>query len=151
MKKIIILFVGMTMLAACSGKKDELSSDTIQNGASAGNGAKRLTGEEPVIVFDSKEKKFSKTPEGEIVEIVFNFENKGKSNLLITDVKPGCSCTTPDWPKDPIAPGGKGSIRALFNTEGKGGGMHEKSVAVYSNATEPAISLSFSGEVEAKK
>ncbi|HAD11713.1 MAG TPA: DUF1573 domain-containing protein, partial [Saprospirales bacterium] len=30
-----------------------------------------------------------------------------------------CGCTVPEWPEEPIPPGGTGEIKAKFDTEGK--------------------------------
>jgi hypothetical protein len=36
--------------------------------------------------------------------------------LLVTNVHAQCGCTTPDPPKEPIAPGAEGVIKAKFNS-----------------------------------
>src|SRR5947207_8236017 len=49
----------------------------------------------------------------------FTFTNTGSAPIVITDVRASCGCTTPSWPKEPIAPGGKGVIKAEYNTTGR--------------------------------
>ena len=38
---------------------------------------------------------------------VFEFTNTGDQPLIIKNAKSSCGCTVPEWPKEPIAPGGK--------------------------------------------
>jgi hypothetical protein len=51
----------------------------------------------------------------------FEFKNISKDTILISEVKPSCGCITPQFTKDPIPPGKKGSISAEFNPEGRPG------------------------------
>ena len=46
---------------------------------------------------------------------VFEFTNTGDEPLIIKNAKSSCGCTVPEWPKDPIAPGGKGQIKVQYN------------------------------------
>ncbi|MCS7036771.1 MAG: DUF1573 domain-containing protein [Saprospiraceae bacterium] len=71
------------------------------------------------ITFDAPEYDFGEVREGEVVEHEFVFRNTGKVPLSILNARSSCGCTVPDWPKDPIPPGGTGKIKARFNTEGK--------------------------------
>lgn len=71
------------------------------------------------ITFEEVEYDFGEVREGVIVEHDFVFKNTGKVPLSIVEARSSCGCTVPEWPKDPIPPGGKGKIKASFNTEGK--------------------------------
>lgn len=51
----------------------------------------------------------------------FEFTNPGKGNVRIDRVQAGCGCTTPDWSKDVIVPGGKGFVDAEYNPAGRPG------------------------------
>ncbi|MCB0737869.1 MAG: DUF1573 domain-containing protein [Bacteroidetes bacterium] len=79
------------------------------------------------------------------VSCEFKFTNDGAEPLLITNVKPSCGCTTPEWPKEPIMPGQSGVIKAEYNAE-KLGAFH-KTIEVTSNATETPLSLTIKGSV----
>jgi len=59
--------------------------------------------------------------------------NTGKEPLIIQRVQPSCGCTTPDWTKEPIAPGKTGMVKASYGTQGRPGHF-EKSLTVFSNA-----------------
>lgn len=62
----------------------------------------------------------------------FEFKNVGNAPLIISNAKGSCGCTVPSWPKDPIAPGAKGSIKVQYDT--KRPGPINKSVTITSNA-----------------
>lgn len=78
---------------------------------------------------------------------IFSFTNTGSEPLVLSNVQPSCGCTTPDWPKEPIAPGKKGSIKATFNAAAIG--TFTKSITVMSNAKNGTTILNFTGEVKA--
>ena len=56
-----------------------------------------------------------------------------KVDLIITNVKPSCGCTTPEYTKEAIAPGASGEIKFEFNSAGRVG-VQNKSITVKSNA-----------------
>lgn len=73
------------------------------------------------ITFDAPEFDFGTIKEGDIIEHRYKFTNTGKVPLTILNARASCGCTTPDWPKDPISPGGTGEIYAKFNSDGRTG------------------------------
>lgn len=83
------------------------------------------------IVYTQPEFNFGEVKEGTVVEHQFEFTNTGKIPLTILNARSSCGCTIPEWPHDPIPPGGKGNITAKFNTEGK---MREQNKTVYITA-----------------
>ena len=85
-----------------------------------------------------------KTP---CVSVNFIFSNKGKTPLVIYDVKASCGCTVPTWPKAPIKPDGKSLIKVDFETK-KQKGVFTKTIFVESNANEDVILLKLKGKVE---
>jgi hypothetical protein len=79
-------------------------------------------------------------------ECKFEFTNTGNAPLIISDAKGSCGCTVPTWPKEPIAPGAKGTITVKYDT--KRPGPIAKSVTITSNATnEPTKTLRIKGNV----
>jgi len=99
------------------------------------------------IKFDQEIFNFGKIKEGESVTHNFGFVNTGKSPLIITDAKATCGCTTPIWPKGPIAPGDKGTINVTFNSTGKPG-EQDKLIFVTANTNPAESTLHLVGEVE---
>lgn len=76
----------------------------------------------------------------------FKFENTGKEPLVLNNVSSSCGCTVPEWTKEPIDPGKKGSIKVKYNTRIPG--KFNKAVTVYSNAPNSPTVLRISGVVE---
>ena len=79
----------------------------------------------------------------------FKFTNKGKSPLILSNVKASCGCTVPEWPKEPIAPGQTGSIKVKYNTATVG--AFNKSITVNSNALNNTVMLQIKGNVTPPK
>lgn len=90
-----------------------------------------LTG--PKITFAETSFDFGDIVQGDRVEHVFEFENVGSEPLILSDVRTTCGCTAPEWPREPVAPGEKGSLKVLFNSTGKMG-IQNKVITVMSNA-----------------
>jgi hypothetical protein len=97
------------------------------------------------IVFKTESYDFGTVEEGPAAEHVFTFTNTGKGPLVIQRVQPSCGCTTPDWTKDPVAPGKTGMIKASYGTQGRPGPF-EKTMTVFTNAGTKMVS--FKGNVE---
>lgn len=57
--------------------------------------------------------------EGTRLTIPVDFTNTGVQPLVISDVRSHCGCTGVEWPKEPIASGGHGSLQLVFNSEGQ--------------------------------
>ena len=102
-----------------------------------------------VAVFEatSLNHDFGKIKQGVPVTHEFKFTNKGTVPMVITNVTASCGCTTPDWTRDPIAPGGQGFIKATYNAAAAGG--FNKTVTVTSNIENGFVQLFIKGEVAA--
>ena len=100
------------------------------------------------IAFEKAIHDYGTIKESGYAHCEFDFSNTGNAPLEIRRVTASCGCTTPDYPKAPIAPGAKGIIKVAYNTTGRPGPFN-KSITVYSNATaNPVIMLSIRGTVE---
>ena len=135
MKKLAVLFtVGLlTLIVACTD-----SSSAEENKSVISEGAQ--------IDFKSTEYNFGKIPYQGNAEYNFVFENTGNEPLVLQHVKSTCGCTVPEWPKEPVAPGEKASIKVRYNT--RISGSFAKGITVYSNAKDATIQLRIKGEVE---
>jgi hypothetical protein len=58
---------------------------------------------------------FGKIPQGKPVYYTFDIINTGKTELKLDNVQASCGCTTPEWSKDPIAPGATAKIKVGYN------------------------------------
>lgn len=90
---------------------------------------------------------FGKVKKGETVEHVYEVTNTGKNPLIISQVKPGCGCTAPEYTKEPILPGQKGKITLKFDSTNFDG-LVNKQAEVYANVEKTPIILTFSADVQ---
>ena len=93
-------------------------------------------------------KDFGKIPEGQKLEVAFRFRNTGTMPLVIVRVQPSCGCTVADQPTEPIAPGGEGQIKAIFNSKGHAGINHKTLFVTANTRGGKNHSLTFLVEVE---
>lgn len=80
-------------------------------------------------------------------EHVFQFSNKGDAPIIITSAFSSCGCVVPEWPKEPIAPNMKSSIKVKYNTSKIG--RFTKVIVVKSNdPASPKTVLRINGVVK---
>jgi hypothetical protein len=96
----------------------------------------------PILTFEKNTHDFGDIYQGDKVEQIFKFTNTGNEPLIITNIQVTCGCTAPEWPRNPIPPGGKGEIKIAFNSAGKMG-RQNKTVTVISNAANEDTTISF--------
>lgn len=76
----------------------------------------------------------------------FEFTNTGKEPLLISNAQASCGCTVPEYPKEPIPPGGKGRIKVVYSP-GTQEGQQSKTVTVTANTQPPQTILTITANV----
>ena len=76
---------------------------------------------------------FGEIKEGAPAEYTFRFRNTGRQPIIITNVSASCGCMVPDYGKEPVLPGKKGWIKAIYGTRGRPG-RFEKTLYIQSNA-----------------
>lgn len=115
-----------------------------QNGKVAAKG--------PEITFPITKHNFGRISEDLVyAKIKFVFTNTGDQDILISNVQTSCGCTTPDWTRDTVKPGGTGFVEAKYETTNRIGTFN-KTITVYSNAlNNPFVHLDISGEVYKEK
>lgn len=102
------------------------------------------------VAWDDTSRTLNTVVEGQSVEVVFGFTNTGKEPFIISDIQASCGCTVPEKPTEPIMPGKKGFIRAVFNSDGRTG-MNHKTISVISNEyPDNRRELEFNVEVKPK-
>jgi len=154
MKSVAILatFVALISLGACndtSRNNDdnvEVTTDLINNNATAEEGAVVSHEELPKFEFEETVLQFGEISQGEKVKRLFTFTNVGKTNLIISDAKGSCGCTVPLWPRNPIAPGEEGEIEVVFNSNGKSGHV-KNTVTLVANTVPNVMVLAIEGDV----
>jgi len=75
----------------------------------------------------------------------FVFKNTGKEPLIINNVKSSCGCTKPEWSAEPVKKGEKSVVKVGYNTRLVG--PFTKTITVYSNASNPIVTLTIKGTV----
>lgn len=81
------------------------------------------------------------------VSHTFQIKNQGDKPLVITRVIASCGCTTPEWTKEPIAPGKTGDIKVTYDPAGRPGPF-TKTISVYSNGKTGSFVLTIRGDVK---
>lgn len=78
--------------------------------------------------------------------VAFNFKNDGATPLILNNVQASCGCTTPEWTREPVAPGAKGVIKVSYDPKNRPG-VFNKTIHVSSNAENADVVLTILGEV----
>ncbi|RYF74959.1 MAG: DUF1573 domain-containing protein [Cytophagaceae bacterium] len=123
------LTVSLLGQSSCSNKRDGNGQPVGEQNAISGKAAK-------IEFVDKGIHDFGQLTEGDTVEYLYKFVNKGELPLVINNITASCGCTTPEWPREPVAPGEESGVKVRFNSRGKQGEQH-KTVTVYAN-TEPS-------------
>jgi len=105
--------------------------------------------EKTAMAFAQVAHDFGVITEGDVKEYSFQFKNTGNVPLHIEHAKGSCGCTVPQWPKDPIAPGGTGQIVVKFNSANKVG-KNSKKVTIVANTEPISTVLTITADVKSK-
>lgn len=101
----------------------------------------------PVAVFGDKVYDFGKIQQGEKVRNDFQLSNKGKSDLLIRNVKTSCGCTAVKH-EDIVKPGQTISLTVEFNSKGKRSRQNKSITVITNDPKNPTTILRIMGTVE---
>lgn len=80
----------------------------------------QTTASQEVLSVKESEFNFGTIPQGKPVYHFFEVTNTGKDPMVISNVQTSCGCTTPEWSKEPIAPGGTAKIKVGYNAAAEG-------------------------------
>lgn len=150
MKKIWICILSIAVLSAC----DDMAKNTAQSGklstdlvkqAKTASAAGETTGS-PAFAFEKDIHDFGSMIAGEKVSYSFQFTNTGDAPLIISNAKGSCGCTVPNWPKQPIAAGEKGTIDVTFNSAGRSG-KQTKTITLTANTNPNKKQIKITSEV----
>lgn len=91
---------------------------------------------------------FGAADEGSLVEHVFRMKNVGDTDLVILNVRPGCSCTKAQPSTNTIAPGATATLLARYNSAARADSSAYTQIAVETNdPKQPTIVLSMAGRI----
>lgn len=129
MKKITLLLLSMTALLAVKAQQPAHNeNDGHNHGTQPAQAASTASAE---LQFKEMEYDFAKIPQGKPVYHFFEVTNTGKSPIKLDNVQASCGCTTPEWDREPIAPGATTKIKVGFNAAAEG--MFDKYITIFYN------------------
>ncbi len=156
MKKIILslglllLCAGVSMAQGKKHKKDKESNENqpqvtanISNPAPTPPPATTMNADN--MAFKDVTHEFGTVPEGPDATCEFTFKNTGREPIIIEKAQPSCGCTVPSFSKEPVPPGGTGTISVAYHTKGKPNPF-TKTISVVSNAGTKVLTIK--GNVE---
>lgn len=161
---IALSIIGFGLVSCKKENKETQSADavtadstTVGTPAPTDSAAAAVTGEAPAapvsnepstsIALSESNFDFGKIKKGDKVEHVYEITNTGKNPLVISEVKPGCGCTAPDFTKEPIMPGKKGKITLHFDSSNFDGNV-QKYADVFANVEKSPIKLTFTADIQ---
>ena len=83
------------------------------------------------VEWGARQVKLGEIPYGIPVTRTVTVKNIHNENLVVTNVRSGCHCTSVEWPQEPIEPGQSGEIKLTFDA-GREGDFY-KIVSVFTN------------------
>ena len=101
----------------------------------------------PKIQFTTNLFEFGRVTAGTVVRATFSFTNTGTAPLEVTEVCPGCGCTTAGNWDHRVEPGQTGSIPLQLNTANIGGPVSKTTTVTCNDPTQPTLSLLIKGEI----
>lgn len=109
--KTILPFLTLLICLACN------TTQQAQTGTPAPS-APQVQAKPAFVTWDKKLIELGKVKRGEKREMFFEFTNTSGQDVQI-DIVDACSCTTVDFPRGVIAPGGKGRLDVVFDSTEK--------------------------------
>jgi len=104
--------------------------------------------EPPAIVFEPPIADMGEMIADVAKSVTVKIKNVTDKPIRITKAIPGCGCTTPNWPKDPIAPGASGDCEITLRPGSKQGIKLSKNVTFQIENHAPVV-LKVEGDVVA--
>jgi hypothetical protein len=133
---LIILPLLLIIIAAC-GTQDQSGDNSRAPAMDAAKGE---------IVFERVFHDLGIIVQGETVGCNFAFTNTGEGSVMILDAHASCGCTVPRFSKEPVAPGGRGTVEVMFDSEGRIG-KQSKTVTIRTNGMTEDIRLNIVAEI----
>ena len=103
----------------------------------------------PQIAFDKETHDYGQVPINGDGNCIFTFTNTGNEPLLLTNVRAGCGCTVPQWPREPVLPGESAEIKVKYTTLNRPHSINKTIVVTSNSVTKNTVVLRIKGEVVA--
>lgn len=110
------------------------------------NGTQQST-QYPVIEFSQDQYDLGTVRKPAIKSGQIEFTNTGNAPLEI-EVASGCDCTTLDWPRAAVPPGGTGILQVQYDSSKRDAGFQEVTVDILANTQNAVTSTTFTIMVE---
>lgn len=133
MKKNILTIAGALMLVFAFAFSGYAQDQTKANG--------------PQIEFDKETHDYGTIFVNGDGNCVFTFKNTGNEPLVLSNVRAGCGCTVPQWPREPVLPGESAQIKVKYTTLNRAHTINKTIVVTSNSATKETIVLRIKGEV----
>lgn len=149
MKKILLLSVAFLAISFTDAQETAKIKKTVKKTTTAVKASKTAAASKingAGMVFENETIDYGTIEHNADGNRKFTFTNNGNKPLIITNTQGSCGCTVPTTPKEPIAPGAKGTIGVKYATDRVG--AFTKTVTVTSNAEgQPTKTLTIKGTV----
>ena len=113
MKKFLTLIIAVTAVALSNAQTNDTKAHVHEQ-------TNEKTNSQDVLGLKETSFDFGTIPQGKPVYHFFEVTNNGKTPMVISNVQTSCGCTTPEWSKEPIAPGATTKIRVGYNAAAEG-------------------------------
>jgi len=101
-----------------------------------------------VMKINEEKHDFGKIPQGTPAEFYFLITNKSDKAIVVESASASCGCTTPEVPKEPIAPGSTAKLKVSYNAANLAGFTKTVSIKI-AGIDQPKV-VTITGEVLAK-
>lgn len=131
------------------GPEDNMNLSTTINTGDEGLDSRPAAANMPTttIVFAEESFDFGTIKQNTENLHVFKFTNTGDNPLIIQTANGSCGCTVPEYPTEPIPPGGEGEIKVKYSP-GTQKGMQQKSVTILANTVPGETVINIKAVVE---
>lgn len=109
--------------------------------------AKAVSSDGPRFTLDKDKIEVGVVPKGEEITQTFVVKNTGRTDLHITDVKPSCGCTVPEFDKV-IKPGATGKITMHIDTKAFQGPISKTALILTDDPTKPQATVFVTANVK---
>lgn len=135
MKRFLALAILLSLILSVAARSAGMATDRPESGMAG------------YLSLDSCTLDLGTVKPDTIAEGVLHFRNTGDAPLQILSVFSDCGCTSTEYTRDAVEPGGSGDIRIRFNSKGRKAGPFRKVLRVRSTAANPRVSVTVKGIV----
>lgn len=104
---------------------------------------------QPRLTITETKKNFGEVSKGYVVRSTYSFTNTGTEPLILDEPEIPCSCTTVEYPQQPVLPAQSGTIVIVFDTK-SAYGRQDRTLQMSSNDPKGPVKLRWKGTVLVK-